>query len=43
MAWTSNQQQGQQKLNQRLSDARKAPVQGNPVPEKAKRNGQMDG
>lgn len=43
MPWTSKQQQGQQKLNQRLSDARTAPVQGKPVPEKAKRNGQMDG
>ncbi|WP_432137280.1 hypothetical protein [Streptomyces sp. bgisy154] len=43
MAWTSEQQKGQQSLNQRLNSARQAPVQGKPVPEKAKRNGQMDG
>jgi hypothetical protein len=43
MAWTSEQQQGQKSLNQRLNNARQAPVQGRPVPEKAKRNGQMDG
>ncbi|MER6127485.1 hypothetical protein ABT173_33870 [Streptomyces sp. NPDC001795] len=43
MAWTSEQQQGQKALNQRLNNARQAPVQGKPVPEKAKRNGQMDG
>ncbi|MFI0813803.1 hypothetical protein [Streptomyces echinatus] len=42
MAWTSEQKQGQQSLNQRLSGARQAPVQGKPVPEKAKRKGRMD-
>ncbi|MET7490542.1 hypothetical protein [Streptomyces sp. NPDC005538] len=42
MAWTPKQQQGQNALNKRISDARKAPVQGKPVPDKAKRNGSMN-
>ncbi|MFD0437376.1 hypothetical protein [Streptomyces chartreusis] len=42
MAWTSEQQQGQQDLNQRLNDARSAPIEGREVPEQARRSGSMD-
>lgn len=42
MAWSGKQQQGQDALNKRISDARKTPVQGKPVADKAKRDGSMN-
>ncbi|MGW2418999.1 hypothetical protein ACWC0C_06995 [Streptomyces sp. NPDC001709] len=43
MAWGAKSQSGQQKLNDRLAESRRKPVEGKPVPAPAQRNGRMDG
>ncbi|AEM88871.1 hypothetical protein [Streptomyces violaceusniger] len=42
LSWTEEQLAGQKRLQDRLQEARRAPVEGNPVPEEAQRAGTLD-